>query len=698
MPQKTSPFIDAKWGWNFGESNWNTGADENWLKFSYLFDSNIDAIVDTLPMPAVSGKAYFLNSDKRVYFVVDGIYYSTPIPRWFQLKLRVDGTLYVYNGTNLVQVPSNSSLQQQINAKQDQIQAGVAGQYYAFDKTFKDLNKTAVGLANVDNTSDINKPVSTQQQAAFDLKSDKLSSNTVVPNLAALKSLNTTRNLYAYRLGYSVAGDDKGTFWRFDSGSNLLANDVTVVSPAVGNGRWLMMTDGWINIKSGGAKVDGVTDDSARVQAVFNAALAIGVGVEFPSGVCLCGSSISLTFSGVQGMAIRGDGSSFSRIRFTSTNGFNFTAGAGNWWLDINNSSGLRITGIAITTTNTNMGIGLNLNFGSLEGRPSKTVILDDVEFRGVSSLNQTWATGTALNNTSYFSAINCRWIMDGTGARLGNGVVIVSTDDTTDPTEIHFTDCVAVYGNIWLQAGNYVEGVYLTNCSAIANNVGVFCNNTTGESGLHIIGGHYSSKTYNFYLNRMNDFTISTALLYSLASAGESMWNIYIDNASRGSITGVTCVGIGQGSEIGVLVTNSNGFGINITGNTFEGMNGNAIRLSSNSSNVVVGPNSYHGLIGGVTPVLDQNITHANNIYNHWKNTGVVALNGGTTFTYTVPVPAGQLAEKPRSATCFCNSGTNLTGYYDYDSSTLTSLVFKIVDNVGGTLPTGNVRFGVTV
>lgn len=44
------------------------------------------------------------------------------------------------------------------------------------------LDKTDVGLSNVDNTSDVNKPVSTAQQSAFDLKVDKSS---IVDNLTS---------------------------------------------------------------------------------------------------------------------------------------------------------------------------------------------------------------------------------------------------------------------------------------------------------------------------------------------------------------------------------------------------------------------------------------------------------------------------------------------------------------------------------
>jgi hypothetical protein len=47
------------------------------------------------------------------------------------------------------------------------ITATTSADYYRGDKTFQPLNKSAVGLGNVDNTSDANKPVSTAQQTEF---------------------------------------------------------------------------------------------------------------------------------------------------------------------------------------------------------------------------------------------------------------------------------------------------------------------------------------------------------------------------------------------------------------------------------------------------------------------------------------------------------------------------------------------------
>lgn len=50
--------------------------------------------------------------------------------------------------------------------KEPSITAGTTAQYFRGDKTFQNLDKTVVGLSNVDNTSDNNKPVSTAQAAA----------------------------------------------------------------------------------------------------------------------------------------------------------------------------------------------------------------------------------------------------------------------------------------------------------------------------------------------------------------------------------------------------------------------------------------------------------------------------------------------------------------------------------------------------
>jgi len=109
MTQKVSPFLEGKYGWDFGESGWNSGMDENLLKFSFLFDGNIDSEVDTLPAPT-SGQSVFLNTDKRLYFSVSGTWYSSPTPLWHVLKIKSTGQSFIFNGSGLINLPDVQSV------------------------------------------------------------------------------------------------------------------------------------------------------------------------------------------------------------------------------------------------------------------------------------------------------------------------------------------------------------------------------------------------------------------------------------------------------------------------------------------------------------------------------------------------------------------------------------------------------------
>jgi hypothetical protein len=66
--------------------------------------------------------------------------------------------------------PTQKAVKTAVDAKENTITAGTTAQYFRGDKTFQTLDKTAVGLSNVDNTSDANKPVSTATQTALNTK------------------------------------------------------------------------------------------------------------------------------------------------------------------------------------------------------------------------------------------------------------------------------------------------------------------------------------------------------------------------------------------------------------------------------------------------------------------------------------------------------------------------------------------------
>jgi hypothetical protein len=59
--------------------------------------------------------------------------------------------------TKISNAATTSDLDTALATKEDKITAGTTSQYYRGDKTWKTLNKSAVGLGNVDNTSDATK-------------------------------------------------------------------------------------------------------------------------------------------------------------------------------------------------------------------------------------------------------------------------------------------------------------------------------------------------------------------------------------------------------------------------------------------------------------------------------------------------------------------------------------------------------------
>lgn len=109
MSQQQSPWLETAYGWDYGENGWNTGMDSNLLKFSVMFDRNVDSIVSSLPA-AVNGQVHYNTVDNRLYFAVNTTYFSTSIPKWFKIVVRGTGASWQYNGTSLLQIDSPAEL------------------------------------------------------------------------------------------------------------------------------------------------------------------------------------------------------------------------------------------------------------------------------------------------------------------------------------------------------------------------------------------------------------------------------------------------------------------------------------------------------------------------------------------------------------------------------------------------------------
>ncbi|ARK09043.1 hypothetical protein A6C57_01220 [Fibrella sp. ES10-3-2-2] len=107
------------------------------------------------------------------------------------------------------------------------ITAGTTGQVWRGDKTWVTADKTLVGLTNVDNTSDVNKPVSTAQATAIAVKSSakRFALTTAANGSTVNHALNSSLVAVLFRPTGSLNYDTSYTWTITD------ANNITITTP-----------------------------------------------------------------------------------------------------------------------------------------------------------------------------------------------------------------------------------------------------------------------------------------------------------------------------------------------------------------------------------------------------------------------------------------------------------------------------------
>lgn len=256
MAQQQSPWLEGAYGWNFGESGWNSGMDQNLLKFSFMFDRNIDSIVASLPA-AVNGQAHYLTSDNRLYFVVGTTYFSTPVPKWFVMTVRNTGDMWQFNGASLVQIDSP----QQLDSRLDAIELTVTTLGTA---AFEDIAFFATQAAL---------DVAVSDAAAYTDAASYVRQVSTVDDLRLPGSEGRFANDKVELLGYFSTNPGVGggeLYW--DSVSTEIDNGGTVFAVSgIPTGRWVRPLGKAVFLEWFGIIGDGVTIEDAKIQAAVAA-------------------------------------------------------------------------------------------------------------------------------------------------------------------------------------------------------------------------------------------------------------------------------------------------------------------------------------------------------------------------------------------------------------------------------------------
>lgn len=271
MPQKQSPFLEGKYGWNFGESGWNTGMDENLIKFSFLFSQGVDSVVSALPESPIQGTSCFLTTDNRFYYYVDSLWQSSPCPKWFSFRVKSTGVTHLFDGTTLLTLTPPETIESELNNIQTTVDSlGSAA--------FKDSSEFAtpgdVDVASAQSASYTDSSIQSFKDVLIDPLSGVNVAKVTVPveDITALQSLPRDKKIAANVIGYYAGSNIGGGVFYWDGSSVAPHNGGTVIEvTGVVTGRWVRQGVGskiyadWFGIRP------SPVNDTALTQAAMNA-------------------------------------------------------------------------------------------------------------------------------------------------------------------------------------------------------------------------------------------------------------------------------------------------------------------------------------------------------------------------------------------------------------------------------------------
>lgn len=79
MTQRIEPITGLKYGWDLGESGWNSGTDENWLQVGAMIQPVVINIVNS-PATSAEGTVYIVGSSPTGAFAGQGGENWRPFP------------------------------------------------------------------------------------------------------------------------------------------------------------------------------------------------------------------------------------------------------------------------------------------------------------------------------------------------------------------------------------------------------------------------------------------------------------------------------------------------------------------------------------------------------------------------------------------------------------------------------------------
>ena len=373
-----------------------------------------------------------------------------------------------------------------------------------------------------------------------------------------------------------------------------------------------------------GAKADGVTDDSAALNAAIAVIIARPYGgkILLPTGRMLLGSAIAANVPAGVEMTIEGSGSNASELYFSNaTDGLNFRLlySGGAW--GVVNLHGLTVTRGPTTPASANTGINIWADNSAGVGYfPNNS--LRDLTVRGSARNTNQWQNSVILNGLACTSLDNV--ILTGINSTAtDNGDVLLTFNGPNAQqylTGINIVNSILQGASVGILVTGYAQGVAATNTEIIGQYDGVRWTGTgvAYAEQLDLVNCSLNAGHRGVYTTQVNQISIAgTTILRFGTGVTAGFAGVEINQAGFNNVVGNSVVGAASGTENGIVVSDCPGAPNIVVGNCVTNITGHAVWLKGTTTGATAVGNSLTSGAGVVLQDANGKNTLSANTWN---------------------------------------------------------------------------------
>lgn len=295
-----------------------------------------------------------------------------------------------------------------------------------------------------------------------------------------------------------------------------------------------------VSVKDFGAVGDGVTNDTAAIQAAITASNS----VYFPQGLYILNAVIT---GGNKNLNLVGDGIGVTILRWSDTGGFNLSFDGINQTLTMSNMT------IQAAKPSASAGTAILATWPYTASSVFPNCVLDTLEIAPADGPTQYWANGIILQN-AWNGKIN-NVLIRGKNNSVDMDQAIALYDRSNDFT---ITNTQIYFAKVGVTTAASTEGTVWTNSKAIYVNYGGVFNADVSAPGLIVRDTHVASLIAGIITTNKPQSCISGCLIYKRGESTSNWVGIQYSAGSDDTVTTDNCfviIGGSSGAAVGIAL-----------------------------------------------------------------------------------------------------------------------------------------------